>query len=335
MTTDAARVLELARSRTATLHEARLVCVDGPAGSGKTTLAAQIAALAPGTTTVHMDDLYEGWRGLARIDEQLGTLLRPLAEGRAGSYRRWDWLAGSWAETVNVAPAPLLVVEGVGSGARAVADLVTVLVWVEAPAPVRRTRGLERDGAAVAAHWDRFVRDETALFAREDTRDRADLVLDGGPVGRRGGEPTRVWQGRGVDPRISFVTLAAHDLAATRRFYVDGLGWTPELDVPGEVVMIKVGEHLVLSLWDEAEFEAEVGPIARGEGGPPFSLAHNVPTREEVDAVLDDARRAGADVDEPCERDWGGYTGYFTGPDQVRWEVAWNPGEIGQMVLPG
>jgi uridine kinase len=186
VTTDAARVLELARSRTATLHEARLVCVDGPAGSGKTTLAAQIAALVPGTTTVHMDDLYEGWRGLDRIDEQLGALLRPLAEGRAGSYRRWDWLDGTWAETVDVAPAPLLVVEGVGSGARAVADLVTVLVWIEAPASVRRTRGLERDGAAVAAHWDRFVLDETALFVRESTRDRADLVLDGGAGGASG-----------------------------------------------------------------------------------------------------------------------------------------------------
>jgi catechol 2,3-dioxygenase-like lactoylglutathione lyase family enzyme len=53
-----------------------------------------------------------------------------------------------------------------------------------------------------------------------------------------------------MDPRISFVTLAATDLTATRAFYVDGLGWTPELDVPGEVVMIRVGEHLVLSLWD-------------------------------------------------------------------------------------
>ncbi len=67
-----------------------------------------------------------------------------------------------------------------------------------------------------------------------------------------------------MDPRISFVTLAAHDLAATRAFYVDGLGWTPELDVPGEVVMIRAGERLVLSLWAEAGFEQEVGPIAAG-----------------------------------------------------------------------
>ncbi len=137
-----------------------------------------------------------------------------------------------------------------------------------------------------------------------------------------------------MDPRISFVTLAAHGLAATRAFYVDGLGWTPELDVPGEVVMIRVGERLVLSLWDEAGFEQEVGPVRRGYGVPPFTLAHNVPTRGEVDEVLAEARAAGATVTGPEERDWGGYTGYFADPDGVRWEVAWNPGPIGRLVLP-
>ena len=137
-----------------------------------------------------------------------------------------------------------------------------------------------------------------------------------------------------MDPRISFVTLAAGDLAATRAFYVDGLGWTPELDVPGDVVMVRVGEHLVLSLWDQAHFEAEVGRIGRGDGVPPFTLAHNVATREEVDTVLDEARAAGAEVGEAVEREWGGYTGYFAGPDGVRWEIAWNPDPIGQLVLP-
>jgi catechol 2,3-dioxygenase-like lactoylglutathione lyase family enzyme len=137
-----------------------------------------------------------------------------------------------------------------------------------------------------------------------------------------------------MDPRISFVTLAAHDVAATRAFYVDGLGWQPELDVPGEVVMIKVGSHLVLSLWDAAQFEAEVGPIVRGDGVPAFTLAHNVPTRQEVDAVLAEARALGAEVRGPVERDWGGYTGYFSAPDRVQWEVAFNPGPIGQGVLP-
>jgi catechol 2,3-dioxygenase-like lactoylglutathione lyase family enzyme len=136
-----------------------------------------------------------------------------------------------------------------------------------------------------------------------------------------------------MDPRISFVTLAAHDLAATRAFYVEGLGWTPELDVPGEVVMIRAGERLVLSLWAETAFEREVGPVRRGPGVPPFTLAHNVATRDEVDAVLAEARAAAAAVTGPVERDWGGYTGYFADPDGVLWEIAWNPGPIGLSVL--
>jgi predicted lactoylglutathione lyase len=138
-----------------------------------------------------------------------------------------------------------------------------------------------------------------------------------------------------VDPRVSFITLAVADLEATRAFYLDGLGWGAELDVPGEVLMIKVGERLVLSLWDEAGFEAEVGPIRRGAGLVPMTLAHNVATRAEVDAVLATARAAGADpVGEAEEREWGGYTGYFADPDGYRWEIAWNPGPIGQAVLP-
>ena len=138
-----------------------------------------------------------------------------------------------------------------------------------------------------------------------------------------------------MDQRISFLTLAVRDLEASRRFYVDGLGWTPALDVEGDVVMIMTGERLVLSLWDRDQFEAEVGRIAGGDGVPPFTISHNVATEAEVDAVLDTARAAGADpVDAPVRREWGGYTGYFADPDGYRWEVATNPGPIGQKVLP-
>jgi catechol 2,3-dioxygenase-like lactoylglutathione lyase family enzyme len=138
-----------------------------------------------------------------------------------------------------------------------------------------------------------------------------------------------------VDQRISFVTLAVRDVDASRAFYVDRLGWEPALFVPGDVLMIRVGGHVVLSLWDQAAFEAEVGSIGRGDGVAPITLAHNVATREEVDAVLAAAREAGADpVGVAVEREWGGYTGYFGDPDGYRWEVAYNPGPIGQVVLP-
>ncbi|MCW2815062.1 MAG: hypothetical protein JWN84_2517 [Nocardioides sp.] len=129
-----------------------------------------------------MDDLYDGWSGLPRVDAQVGTLLRPLAEGRPGHYRRYDWDAHRWGETVEVEPpgqGGLLVLEGVGSGSRACADLQTVLVWVEAPRDLRLARGLARDGEHLREVWLTWQASEDEHFARERTRQRADLVVPG------------------------------------------------------------------------------------------------------------------------------------------------------------
>ncbi|GAA1708050.1 VOC family protein [Isoptericola hypogeus] len=137
-----------------------------------------------------------------------------------------------------------------------------------------------------------------------------------------------------MEQRLSLVTLVVADLAATRRFYVGGLGWDPLQEAAGEVLMFRVGQHVVLSLWDESHAAEEIGPVVRG-GTPPVTLAHNVATTAEVDAVLDDARRAGAGTVVPAvAREWGGYSGYFTDPDGFLWEVAHAPGELGALVVP-
>jgi hypothetical protein len=138
-----------------------------------------------------------------------------------------------------------------------------------------------------------------------------------------------------MDQRISLVTLAVSDLDATRRFYLGGLGWEAFMDVPDDVLMIQAGQHLLLSFWVEPHFEAEVGPIRRGPGVAPITIAHNVGSDAEVDAVLDTARAAGADPVEPAvKREWGGYSGYFADPDGYRWEIAHAPGEIKKLVVP-
>ena len=178
LVSNADEVLALARSRRPTLGTGRLICVDGPAGSGKTTLAEEVASLS-GAPVIHMDDLFEGWDGLPGVTDQLDTLLPPLATGWPGSYRRWDWPGHAWAETVVVPAAPILVLEGVGSGARKHADLITMLAWVEVPYDLRMSRGLERGGVGVAENWRQWAVDEQEVFARERTRERADLVLDG------------------------------------------------------------------------------------------------------------------------------------------------------------
>ena len=135
-----------------------------------------------------------------------------------------------------------------------------------------------------------------------------------------------------MENRISFITLAVGDLARSRAFYVDGLGWTPTFDGDG-IVMIPVGDQLVLSLWGKDDFAEELGyePVL---GQPPFTLAHNVATPEGVDEVLTTARGIGAAVYEAVQRDWGGYSGYFADPDGYRWEVAHNPSDVGDSVLP-
>ena len=172
-------VVDLALNRPPTLGDGRLVCVDGPAGSGKTTLAAEVAALVAGADVVHMDDLYAGWSGIDHaVTHQLDSIL--LRSPRAaGSYRRFDWVADEFAEERVVEPCPLLVLEGVGSGARAHADLCTVLVWVDAPHDLRMARGIERDGEAFRVQWQAWAESEQVVFARERTEARADVRVDG------------------------------------------------------------------------------------------------------------------------------------------------------------
>lgn len=136
----------------------------------------------------------------------------------------------------------------------------------------------------------------------------------------------------GMEQRVSFITLAVSDLARTRAFYVDGLGWEPMFS-GDDVLMLPIGERLMLSLWSIEGFTAEIGE-APASGIAPLTLSHNLATPAEVDAVLAEVAGLGAPVSAGREREWGGYSGYFSDPDGFRWEVAVNPGETGDFVLP-
>lgn len=178
--------------RPPTLGSGRLVCIDGPAGSGKTTLADAVMAAVPApvsTCLVHMDDLFLGWSGLAEgMDRVAGLLVGPLSRGEPGGYRRFDWDAGVEAEWHEVTPVDLLVLEGVGSGSRDYAARITTLVWLDTPRDVSVERGIARDvrmlglpadDGELRGKWLRWVADEDAMYAEHGTRQRADLVVPG------------------------------------------------------------------------------------------------------------------------------------------------------------
>jgi uridine kinase len=163
------------------LGRTRLVCVDGPAGSGKTTLAARLAPLlGPGTAVLHMDDVYAGWTLTGAFSRLAAGVLRPLADGRPGAVHRYDWTTGRFERDPTPVPVPdVLVLEGCGSCPRAADPWAVLRIWIEAPRALRLTRGIERDGTALSGHWHAWQQHETAHFAAECTRARADVRLDG------------------------------------------------------------------------------------------------------------------------------------------------------------
>ena len=126
-----------------------------------------------------------------------------------------------------------------------------------------------------------------------------------------------------MEQRVSLVTLGVRDLARARVFY-EALGWTTRAEPGDDVVFFQAG-GMVVALWDRARLAEDSGvEDAGGWGGVTF--APNVRSPEEVDAVTEEARRAGANVvREPAETFWGGYSAAFTDPDGHPWEVAHNP----------
>lgn len=158
----------------------RVVAIDGRSGVGKTSLARELGGEL-NAPVVSLEDLYGGWDGLERgIELLVAEVLEPLAAGRAARVPRYDWITGEWGEPVVLTPPELLIVEGVGAGARRAAVYESLLVWLEAPRLVRKQRALDRDGETFAPYWDLWAAQEDAMLVRERTPERADVVLEMG-----------------------------------------------------------------------------------------------------------------------------------------------------------
>jgi catechol 2,3-dioxygenase-like lactoylglutathione lyase family enzyme len=139
-----------------------------------------------------------------------------------------------------------------------------------------------------------------------------------------------------MEQRLSLVTLGVRDLARARAFY-EALGWTTRAGPDDDVVFFAAGGTIV-SLWDRANL-AEDTAVEDSGGWGGITLAHNVGSPEEVDAVLIEAQAAGAEIARPgAPTFWGGYSGVFVDREGHAWEIAHNPhwtlAEDGSVVLP-
>jgi len=133
-----------------------------------------------------------------------------------------------------------------------------------------------------------------------------------------------VGEGQPMEQRISIITLGVKNLAASRRFYVDGLGWKPVYENK-EIIFFQTGGMVfALFLRDKLAEDFQANPATFGRA--PVALAYNVRTKNEVDPLMRLSEAAGATILKSARQaTWGGYSGYFADPDGFAWEVAWNP----------
>lgn len=174
-------ILDHAMAQPPLLGGGRMVCVDGYAGSGKTTLAAALAAGAASYVdsvhVIHADDLLTGWDGLPGLPFRLRNyVVGPLASGHPARYRRFDWEAMAPAEEHVVAPMDLLVLEGCGTGHWNLRSRRATKVFVEAPRDLRLRRGLERDGEGLRDEWLAWMELEERTLGRLGSDFRVDEV---------------------------------------------------------------------------------------------------------------------------------------------------------------
>ena len=164
------------------LGRPRVLAVDGRSGSGKTTLVERVVATVPGAAVVHTDDVAWYHDFFDWADLLADGVLEPWRSGAAVAYRPPAWEARGRQGAITVpAEAPLLVVEGVGAGRRALAPFLDALVWVQTDRSVATARGLARDGGDVA-FWDEWAARERPFLAADRPWERADLVVSGQDV---------------------------------------------------------------------------------------------------------------------------------------------------------
>ena len=162
----------------------RIIAIDGPAGAGKSTLAARISSTYPSSSTaiIHMDDLYAGW------DDALTTTLtknlelniaRPASQGKSIEYRKYDWLGKKYGDFIRLSTPELLILEGVGSGQKAIRKYLDQLIWIDIEPEVGISRVLQRDGDYLETEMRVWQMRESEHFREDNTRDCATIRIDG------------------------------------------------------------------------------------------------------------------------------------------------------------
>lgn len=157
----------------------RIVAIDGLGGSGKSSFALQLSRALGGAVIVHTDDFATWHNPIDWWPRLLEQALIPISRSEVARFERSRWGREADGEIVVVDPTEYLVLEGVTASREAFAPYLTYAVWVDAPAPLRLQRGLDRDGPTALEQWQAWMAQEERYRLRERPDERADLVVRG------------------------------------------------------------------------------------------------------------------------------------------------------------
>ena len=159
-----------------------LLAIDGPAGAGKTTLAAKLEAeysVHSTVRTIHMDDLYDGWDNA--LSKDLSKILQYLVSQHEAkspaNIQRYNWESSSFGESEELPVSDLLILEGVGCGDKELQDRFAALIWMEIDPTDGLKRVLDRDGEQMHEQMQKWLGTQAEYFLQHSTREKADFIL--------------------------------------------------------------------------------------------------------------------------------------------------------------
>jgi uridine kinase len=165
--------------------QTKIIVIDGPAGSGKTTLAKSLSGLLENCPIIHMDEIYDGWENALSpktSQDLVEWIINPLLESRSIEFVKYDWYLEKRIEKVVINLPKVLIIEGVGSSSFEISKHASLKLWIEVNKETGINRVLTRDGQQIQEQMKKWQSQESKFFIENNSKENSDIWIDGDPV---------------------------------------------------------------------------------------------------------------------------------------------------------
>jgi uridine kinase len=165
--------------------QTKIIVIDGPAGSGKTTLAKSLSGFLQNCAIIHMDEIYEGWENALSpktFKDLIEWIINPLLENNSIEYKKYDWNLGQRIEKIFINNSKIIIIEGVGSSSFEISKHASLKLWIEVNKETGINRVLTRDGLQIQEQMKTWQSQESKFFIENNSKENSDIWIDGDPV---------------------------------------------------------------------------------------------------------------------------------------------------------